>query len=380
MKRPSGSIPLIQKQTLLSEARLLLARDKFSHEDSARVSGLLALAGHLGPNGGEDRSTEKPEIRKFRHALRALAVSGGSSELRDMGVSGGGPAGAYLVSQDFSDKLWFALKNYDRLFDPDVSNILQTDSGSPIVLAALDDTQSTSSVVAEGQQSVQNDPNPGASQILLASAPTWRSGLVKCSVELLQDSRFDPAEFLAASFAVRFARGIGASLVSTLLASAKVGRTATGDSNSGGTGANSIGYADLLALRRSVDAAYRATDRVWWLMSDDTLTAIDGLLDKNGRPIFDASELDADGNRVLLGYPVAISPSMPAIASGQTPVAFGATGYFTVRTVPALTAFKPLVERYAEFGQVAFQGFMRCHGALLCASGASAPVMLLKNA
>jgi HK97 family phage major capsid protein len=380
MKQPSGSIPLIQKQTLLSEARLLLARDKFSHEDSARVSGLLALAGHLGPHGGEERSAAKPEMRKFSRALRSLAVSGGANELRDMGISSGGPAGAYLVPQDFADKLWFALKAYDRIFDPDVSNIVPTDSGAPIMLAALDDTLATASVVSEGQPSTEQDPSPGASQVALPSAPTWRSGLVKLSVELLQDSRFDPADFLAQAFAVRFARGVGASLVSTLLASAKVGRTATGDSNSGGTGANSIGYQDLIALRTSVDAAYRASGKVWWVMSDNTLAALDNLLDKNGRPIFDASELDSDGNRVLLGYPLAICPSMPPVASGQTPVAFGASGYFTIRVVPSVTAFKPITERWAEYLQIGFVGFMRCHGALLCATGADSPVKLLKNA
>ena len=114
-------------------------------------------------------------------------------------------------------------------------------------------------------------------------------------------------------------------------------------------------------------------------MNDDTLTALDGLMDKNGRPILHP-QYDASGNRLLLGYRVGICPSMPDIGVNATPIAFGATGYFARRTVQNSVGIKPNYEARAEFLEIGFQGYLRCSGALLAAAGSDSPVKYLKNA
>jgi len=62
-------------------------------------------------------------------------------------------------------------------------------------------------------------------------------------------------------------------------------------------------------------------------MNDNTLAAIDGLSDKNDRPIIHPM-YDQDGRRLLLGYKVAMCPSLPNIGQGATPIVFGALDYF----------------------------------------------------
>jgi HK97 family phage major capsid protein len=274
------------------------------------------------------------------------------------------------------------MQAYDALYSPDVCTIYEPDKGAPVKLPIIDDTTSAATKVAE---TIQSDLQlPKVDRVSLGLAPTYRSGIVPMSVELAQDSAFDPVDFLARAFGIRMARGISPDLVSTLLGAAQQGAIAAGDPNlSGATGANSIGYADLLALRKSVNPAYRAAG-AHFLLNDNTLATIDGWLDKNGRPVLHP-QYDANGRRTLLGFPVALCPSMPDIGAGASPVAFGCTKFFVIRIVKSVTRVQRLIELYAEYGIVAFQSYMRVDGALLCASGGSpvasdSPVKFLSNA
>src|SRR5208337_3936740 len=105
-------------------------------------------------------------------------------------------------------------------------------------------------------------------KVQLASAPTYDSGMVTVSINLLMDSAVNIPEMLAQAFAVRLARGISPALITALLGSASLGATATGDQNSGSpSGATQVGYQDLIALRKSVNPAYRASGKCSWLMN-----------------------------------------------------------------------------------------------------------------
>ena len=379
---------LLDRDTLLRQAHLLITSDKFDHQANARANALMTLAQQL--NGGH--AFDDPELRSFSDALRAARPAvpwqppvesvkaqdrlRQMKQTRDLGETS--LPGGYLVPQAFRDLLQAAMAAYNRIFDEDVCWRFETDTGATMQLPAIDDTSSAAVQVGEGVQTVVIDPT--AEQVTLPAAVAWRSGMVNWSFELNQDSKFPATEMLGLAFGIRFARGIGPTFTSALLAAAKLGATAAGDPNkTGATGANSIGYPDLLALRTSINPAYRAAAKVWWLMNDSTLSALDTLTDKNGRPILHPLR-DENGNRLLLDFPVGLCPSMPSIGAGATPVLFGATGYFVVRDVSSGTRVQVITERYAEYGQVAFQGYKRMSGALLCASGADSPVKFLQNA
>lgn len=376
--KSNGTEPLINRGTVLSEVALLVRKGEFSREDSARCSALLDLADRLAPGSANPQNTE---LRDFEKALRNGQSDGrwGTRETRDMGVATGS-GGAFLVPQGFVADLQSALAMTDRLFSPSVANVFQSDNGNTFPIPAADDTQVSGEIVSEGMQDTLADPTVLGSS--LPPCPTYRSQMVKASVELLQDSNFDLVSFLAKSFAVRLARRIGPDLVAALVGAAEVGVTAAGSSGNDGsssTGANSVGSDDLFNLMASVDPAYLVGQRVKWFMSWPTIIQLWRLKDREGRPVF-RPEFNEAGEPVLLGWGAAVCPSFQAIQANAKPIAFGNGDYFAVRIVKNATTIARFVERFGEYGIVAFRGLMRCNSILVCAAAASTPIKVLQCA
>jgi HK97 family phage major capsid protein len=311
---------------------------------------------------------------KFRRILRI------DPEYRDMAESVLS-AGGFYVPQQFHDELIAMLKNADRLFDPEVVTFIESNNGGPMQVPMIDDTGVVATIVLEGQQSSMADVPVGNQTLAIAS--TWRSRLVKASIELIQDSAYPLEGVLQKSFAIRLARGIGAYNVAQLLSSAQLGVTAEGASgNDGGgeTGGESVGSDDLEALIASVDEAYLLSPKCRWLMTRGTLQTILQVKDKTGRPVF-YRERNAAGEVLLLGYPVAISPSMPAIGLSNKPIMFGDLGRFLVRVAKNGTRLRAHLEQFAIYGQVAYEMFLRTNAMLSLSSAASdSPVKYLQNA
>jgi len=310
-------------------------------------------------------------MREFR---KALALQ---SEYRDMN-EGVGSAGGYFVPQQFYEKLTAMMKAVDRLFDPEVVLFMETDNGGPCQLPVVDDTGNTAVNLTEGTQETEADPTLG--QQLLPLASLWRAKMVKASIELVQDSGYPLIEVLAKTFAIRLARGIGAANMTQLLSQALVSRIATGSSsNTGGpeTGGTTVGSDDLEALVESVDEAYRVSPKCCWLMKQSTRQSIFSVRDKQGRPIYPLHE--SDRGRTLLGFPIAICPSMPAIGLNAKSIAFGDLGHFVVRVVKNSAVMRAVTERFADYGQLAYQMFLRSNAALAVA-GSDSPVKVLQNA
>lgn len=332
-------------------------------------------AGNMRHNRTLD-AMERTEIQRF--------LQTGRFERRDLTTTPGGE-GAFFIPEAFNAMIFDGMRAYDALFDPAFSTPIETDTGGPYDLFALDDTQAAATIMGEPVTPTEVDPN-ALYKVQLPQAPTFDTGMVTVSLHLLNDSGPNIPEMLAQAFAVRLARGIGPTLVTALLGSASLGATATGDQNSGSpSGVTQVGYQDLIALRKSVDPAYRASGKCAWLMNDDSLLALDSLTDKQGRPILHPTYVD--GQRVLLGYPVGICPSLPDIGAGATPILFGAVGYFAVRSVKGEGRLVRLTEAVgtAEKLMVGFKSFARVNGALLAALagsplGVSSPVKYLANA
>lgn len=365
---------LFGRDDLLRHAHLIITKEQFTHEDSARANALMTLAEKLDGRGaalGED----SPEARALNRFLR-------NQESRALGV--GSPtqttSTSPLVPQAFYNKLIVALKAFDQLFDDNVVSVVEVKTGAPLVMPLLDDSAQAAQQIPESNEDAAiGDPVTGATVV---SAETFRSGMVRVSHELLQDAGVPLADILGQAFAIRLVRGIGPVLVTALLSGAKSGRTATGSAASTGgseTGANSVGWADLTALVKSVNPAYRATEKVWWLMNDNSLLALDSVITKQGLSMIHP-QYDSEGRRTLLGYPVAICPSMPDIGANATPIAFGATGYFNTITIKDGTAIKALFERFVEYGQVGYRAQMRANGVLLAVTASDSPVKVLTNA
>ncbi len=84
--------------------------------------------------------------------------------------------------------------------------------------------------------------------------------------------------------------------------------------------ATAITAADLIKVKNAVKKRFRKGAK--WIMSNDTLTAIELLKDGNDRLLFH-DDMTGEFDGYLLGYPVEVSDNMPEIATKATVIYFG---------------------------------------------------------
>lgn len=310
----------------------------------------------------EERAGLAPLSNETREFLR-------SQEYRDMGI--GSPTASIptsvLVPQGFYDSLEVALKWYGDMLSS--SKILETATGQPLPYPTENDTTTVGAIIGEGAQVSEADVTVAN---IVFGAYKYTTNMVKVSLELLQDSAFDPQSFLTQAFAIRLGRilnthftvGTGSSQPTGILTAATAGPTATGSaSNDGGaeTGGTSIGSDDLIELEHSVDKAYRKGAS--FMAHDLTLKTIKKLKDKYGRPLW-LPGISSDAPDTILGYRYFTNNDLPTIAVNAKTVLFGQLDKYMIRRVKDLSVLR-LVERFADYGQVAFLGFARYDGNLL---------------
>jgi HK97 family phage major capsid protein/HK97 family phage prohead protease len=280
-------------------------------------------------------------------------TDGGDAELRAILRGLTTDTAPELVPEWFNRMVLPAMRGYDPIFDPDVCTQIETDTGGPYDVFSVDDTQSEATILGEATADTEQDPVPYVAK--LGNAPTWTTGPVKMSNALLTDSGVDSPAMLAKAFGIRLARGIGRAMIAEIIASVSPG-VITSESNN-------FDYSELLRLRSSVDAAYRNSGRCWWLMNESTLNYIDNFKDMVGHPIIPQTYIGSQ--RILLGFPVGVSPSVPNFAeAGDVPILFGAMNYFVLRVVKGGGQLVRLSERYAEELSTGFKSFLRANGAM----------------
>jgi HK97 family phage major capsid protein len=273
----------------------------------------------------------------------------------------------YFVPAGFVYDVEVGLKYFCPFLDSSICTIMDTATGAPLPYPINNDTGQLASIVGEAAVVSEQDVTAGHVDF---TAFKYSSGLVKASLELLQDSAFPLESFLAERFALRFGRkfendltsGSGVAqptgLLTAIATSGASAITAIGSSESTGgsqTGVNSIGYSDLVNLEHSVDPSYRRNAK--YMFHDQTLSSLQRVLDKFGRPIWTPGVAENVPDRIN-GYPYVINQSMPQIAATNTTMIFGDFSKFIIRRVKGFSVMV-LRERYAELGQVAYLGFMR---------------------
>ena len=84
--------------------------------------------------------------------------------------------------------------------------------------------------------------------------------------------------------------------------------------------ATAITADELIKLKNKVKKQFRKGAK--WIMSNDTLTAIELLKDGNDRFIF-RDDMNGEFDGYVLGYPVEVTDNMPEIATGKDVIYFG---------------------------------------------------------
>lgn len=331
----------------------------------------------------EDRAVLMP----FRQSIKL--------EQRDMseGIPTGGAypgsTTGFFVPVGFVNKIEEALLYYGNMWN--VAEIMDTATGQPLPFPTDNDTTVTGEIVGEGTLVSNQDVSLGQ---IMFSAYKFSTKMVKISIELLQDSAFDMEAFLVRKFGTRLGRitntkftvGGGPSHTAgsppvaapeptgIITAATASSQTVIGDDNATTPDpTQQVGYIDLVNLQHQVDPLYRMGAK--YMFHDSTLRFIKTLKDKYGRPLWMPGMVDG-AEDTILGYGYSINNDMAQLGHLNKSVAFGLLDKYLIRRVKEMSVLR-LVERFADYGQVAFLGFARYDGNLLDAG--THPVKYLVN-
>jgi HK97 family phage major capsid protein len=337
----------------------------------------------VGPHRGNDSADVEERKAQFNEAFRAYARGNATVEQRDMLTTSDSTGGA-LVPTEFYGELTEALK----FFGP-VATLIKhqfSENGRPTKVSISNDTANGLTLLAtEGTSSPAETDAAYSSKIL--GFDTVSVGLVKVSVEEVQDSQFSIENLIRSHFAKRYGRGMEAVIT---LGKDSAGTTLPNQATGGlaalatvGTTtsvlANGVGWDDLTATFSALDPAYINPNTVW-LMSSQVRGILVGLKDGFGRPYFTPDPVSDSPFARLLGYPVVLDQALPtSYAANGLPILFGDPSSAMLLKETEFSVLK-LSERYMDTLEYGFFGFTRIGSVSLIASGAPAPFVSLKLA
>jgi HK97 family phage major capsid protein len=303
--------------------------------------------------------------------------------------------GGYFVPQGLWHNLQIALKAYGGIASQ--FKQVETETGNPMPWPTHDPTAIVGSLLSENTQVSEVDFTIGQGML---SAWTVTSGVHLVSIQVAEDSAFDIDSFIADRVGESIGRKQAALAVSGSGSSQQLGVitaiTAYGAYGGAGT---SGGYVNLTAAAQvdtfshptgtteltagvpspqtlinvisAVDSAYLPNSK--WYMPAAMAWGLRGVVDANGRPILNfANGFSADDQTspnysdnspvaMLLGFPVIIDNNLGGLtASTVSAPLFGDLSRAMVqRTVGPGVRVLRLTERYADYLQVGYIGFMR---------------------
>ena len=305
------------------------------------------------PKEKEKRGTATDAYKTaFWNMVRAKAMS---YEIHNALKIGEDDHGGYLAPDEFERTLVEALEeqNIFRQF----AHVITTSSGDrkiPVVAS-----KGTASWIDEEAAFPESDDTFG----MLSIGAFKLATTIKVSDELLHDSVFDVASYIAKEFA----RRIGAAEEEAFFTGNGTGRptgilNATGGAETGVTsvGAN-ISFDDVIDLYYSLRSPYRRN--AVFMMNDSTVRALRKLKNGSGDYLWQPS-ITVGTPDTIMNRPVYTSSYMPTVASGAKSILFGDMSYYWIADREGRT-FQRLNELYAPTGQVGFLSFERVDGKLI---------------
>ncbi len=278
------------------------------------------------------------------------------AEMRAQAV-GSDAAGGFTVPEDFSNRIESSMRAYGGIMD--LVEVVPTNTGANLPWPTDNDSAQEGEIIAENASVNEQDITFGAINF---GAFKYSSKMIRVPVEMLQDSAFNMSVYLPNKLGERLGRILAKHVAIGTGTGQPEGLTVGAPKGADAAAAAAIAYADLIELKHSVDPAYRRQGASWaW--HDSTLKAVKLLLDANGRPLWQPA-IDKDSPATFDGDTYGVDNSMPIIGAGNVSVCYGAMKHYKIRMVKDKTMIK-LVERYAEFHQVAFLGFMRADAKLV---------------
>ena len=316
----------------------------------------LASRPETRPNSRPGRSSDEYKAAFWT----AMRNRGGHFSVQNALQIGDDAEGGYLVPDEYERTLVDALQEENRLRG--LCKIIRTSSGDrKIPLVA---SHGTASWVEEEGAIPESDDAFG--QITIGAHKI--ASMIKVSDELLQDSVFDVASYIATEFARRVGDAEEAAFINGDGSGKPYGMLhATNGAAAGVTAASATAITadELLDLIYSLRAPYRK--RAVFLMHDSTIKAIRKLKDGNGQYLWQPGMKEGAPD-MLLGYRLVTSTHMPVIAAAAKPILFGdLTSYWIADREGR--SMQRLNELYAATGQVGFRVTQRVDGRLVQTEG-----------
>jgi HK97 family phage major capsid protein len=292
------------------------------------------------------------------------------------------------ATDEYKQAFWKAMRNKNSF---DVQNALQVGTDSEggylapdefeaILIEALDDVniiRKLASVIttSSGDKKIPVVATKGTADWTDEEAPMHESdntfGLVtigahklttmlKVSEELLNDSVFDLASYIAKEFARRIGRAEEEAFITGNGTGKPTGIFTSGELGVTSASATAITIDELLDLYHSLREPYRKN--AVFLTNDSTIKAIRKLKDTTGQYIWQPS-IQAGAPDTVLNRPVKTSTFVPGVEAAAKIIAFGDYSYYWIADRQG-RAFQRLNELYAATGQVGFRATQRVDGKL----------------
>ena len=264
--------------------------------------------------------------------------------------------GGYTVPDEFERKLIQALEE-NNIFRQ-LATVIRTNSGTRKIPIANDTMEAQ--WIDEGEEIPETNTKFGQTTLSAYKLGT----MIKISNELLHDSAFDLASYIASRFGVcmgnaeerAFLTGDGDKKPLGILADvggAELGVTAEEE--------EIVTFDEIFDLYYSLKSPYRRSAQ--FVCNETLLLQLMKLKDKNDNYIWKPS-LDVAKPDTILGRPIRTSSFMPGIAKGEKVLLFGDLKNYWVADRQNRT-FRRLNELYARTDQVGFLTTQRVDGRLI---------------
>lgn len=345
-----------------------IARLEAQAEMDARLSAATSTPVHNGPSNRKPNEIPTATA-EYNAAFWDMMRGNNTPEVRNALSVGTGTAGGYTVPAEFERQLVQALDE-NNVFRTMGCHVIRTNSGTRTIPIATDN--GAASWIEEGT-SIQESDMTFSQETLSA----FKLGcMVKVSNELLNDSAFDIASYIAQRFGVRFGNaeedafinGTGVSQNPQTTPSQPTG-ILTSLSTAAVTTANAttVSFDDVFGLYYGLKSPYRKNAK--FLCNETLLLKLMTLKDKNDNYLWKPS-LEIGKPDTVLGHPIYTSTYMPGLTGtantdkNKKVLLFGDFSYFWIADRQNRT-LKRLNELYAVTDQVGFIGTQRVDGKLI---------------
>jgi len=292
----------------------------------------------------------------YKKAFWAQLKGRTSYEVRNALEVGELTEGGYTVPDEFEHQLVEALQEENIMRN--LVHVITTASGDRKI--PLVTSYGTASWIEEEQQITESDVAFG--QITLGAHKLATA--IRISQELLQDSAFDMAGFIAHEFQ----RRAGAAEEEAILAGDGSHKPIgllhdTLGAETGVTTASStaITAEELIDLQHSLKSGYRR--KAAFIMNDSTIKAVRKLKDGQGQYLWQPSIREGVPD-MLLNTKIYMSNYMPQVEAGKKVILFGDYSYYWLADREGRT-LQRLNELYAMTDQVGFKLTERLDGRLI---------------